>query len=108
MFARTAKVLTLERQHAVRAQGGQTLSKIQGPDRLNAPLRRRRPVLMRHWQLDPVSGKPVSAWKAESPDLQPDPSIDQTWPMQEPQVLCIAVLLPGAAAARAFRPTRQT
>jgi hypothetical protein len=104
MFARTAKVLTLERQHAVRAQGGQTLSKIQVPDHLNAPLRRRRPVLVRHWQRDPVSGKPACAWEVESPDPRPDPSIDQA----KPQLLCIAVLPCRAPAADAFRPTRRT
>jgi hypothetical protein len=106
MFARTAKVQTLERQRAVRAQVRQTFSKIQEPDRLNAPLQRRRPVLVRRWQLDPVSGKPVCAWEVESPDLPRDLGID--WPMQEPQLLCIGVLPRRAAAAGAFRPMRRT
>ena len=70
MFARTAKVLILERQHAVRAEVRRTFS-TQEPDRLNAPLRRRRPVLVRRWQLDPVSGKPICAWEVQSPDLPP-------------------------------------
>ena len=112
MFARTAKVQTLERQNAVRAQVRQTFTKIQEPDRLSAALRRHRPVLMRRWQLDSVSGKPVCAWEVESPDqppdLAPDLGIDPTWPMQEPQLLCIAVLHCRAAAAGAFRPTRRT
>ena len=66
MFARIAKVLTLERPHAVRVQGGQTFSKI------NAPPRRRRPVLVCRWHLDSVSGKPACAWEVESPDLLPE------------------------------------
>ena len=58
MFARIAKVLTLERPLAVRVQGGKTFSKIQEPDRLNAPPRRRRPVLVRTlWR------KLVLAWR---------------------------------------------
>ena len=48
MFARTAKILTVERQRTVRAQVRQTFSKVQDPDRLNAP--RRRPILIRRWR----------------------------------------------------------
>jgi hypothetical protein len=107
MFVRTAKALTLERQHAVPAQGGQTFSKIQQPDRLNAPLQRRRPVLVRRWHLDSVSGKPACAWEVEGPDLPRDLGIGPTWPMREPQLLCIAVLPRRGAAADAFRPTRR-
>ena len=105
MFARTAKVLTLERQHAVRAQVRQTLSKIQEPDRLNAALRCRRPVLMRRWQLDPANGKPVCAWEVDSPDLSAEPCIGPNRPMRERQLLCIAVLPRRAAVAGALRPT---
>ena len=90
MFARTAKVLTLERQRAVRAQVRQTFSKVQDLDRLNAP--RRRPILIRRWQLDPVSGKPVCAWEVESPDLPRGLGITPIRSMPEPQLLCIAVL----------------
>lgn len=89
MFARIAKVLTLERPHAVRVQGRQTFSKIQELDRLNALPRRRRPVLVRRWHLDSVSGKPVCAWEVEGPDLPPDLGIG---PIQESQLLSIAVL----------------
>jgi hypothetical protein len=107
MFLRIAKVLTLERQHAVRAQGGQTSSKIQQPDRLNAPLHRRRPVLVRRWHFDSVSGKPACAWEVEGPDLARDLGIGPTWPMQEPQLLYVAVLPRRRAAADAFRPKRR-
>jgi hypothetical protein len=85
MFARTAKVQTLERQNAVRAQVRQTFTKIQEPDRLSAALRRRRPVLMRRWQLDSVSGKPVCAWEVESPDQPPDLAPDPTSPALVPR-----------------------
>jgi hypothetical protein len=104
MFARTAKVLTLERRHAVRAQVGQASSKIRQSDRLSAALRRRRPVLLCRWQLDPASGRPVCAWDVECLDLDIEPS----WPMQEQQLLCIAFFVLPAAAAGAFRPTRGT
>ena len=90
MFARTAKVLTLERRHAVQAQVGQASSKIRQSDRLSAALRRRRPVLLCRWQLDPASGRPVCAWDVECPDLAPDLDIEPSWPMQEQQLLCIA------------------
>ena len=82
MFARTANVQTVAHQHAARAQVGQTFSKVQEPDRLNAPLRSRRPVLSRRWKLDPVSGKPVCAWEVERPDQPRDMGIDPIWPMQ--------------------------
>ena len=90
MFARTAKILTVERQRTVRAQVRQTFSKVQDLDRLNAP--RRRPILIRRWQLDPVSGKPVCAWEVESPDLPRGLGITPIRSMPEPQLLCIAVL----------------
>ena len=106
MFARTAKVLTVERQRAVRVQVRQTFSKVQDLDRLNAP--RRRPILIRRWQLDPVSGKPVCAWEVESPDLPRGLGITPIRSMPEPQLLCIAVLPRQAAAASAFGPTRPT
>ena len=108
MFARTAKVLTLERRHAVQAQVGQASSKIRQSDRLSAALRRRRPVLLCRWQLDPASGRPVCAWDVECPDLAPDLDIEPSWPMQELQLLCIAFFVLPAAAAGAFRPTRGT
>jgi hypothetical protein len=103
MFARSAKVLTLERRHAARAQGRQTVSKIVQPDRVNAALRHRRPVLVRRWHLDPASGKPACAWEVEGPDPAGDPGIEPT----SPQLLCIAVLPRLAAAAGAFRPARR-
>jgi hypothetical protein len=56
-------VQTAGRLHAGRAQIWQTFSKVQEPDRLNAPRRSRRPLLSRRWKLDPVSGKPVCAWQ---------------------------------------------
>ena len=83
MFARTAKVLTLERRHAVQAQVGQASSKIRQSDRLSAALRRRRPVLLCRWQLDPASGRPVCAWDVECPDLAPDLDIEPSWPVPE-------------------------
>ena len=105
MFARTAKVLTLERQRAVRAQVRQTFSKVQDLHRLNAP--RRRPILIRRWQLDPVSGKPVCAWEVESPDL-PRSGHHPNQVDAGAALLCIVVLPRQAAAASAFRPTRPT
>jgi hypothetical protein len=101
MFARIAKVLTPERPHAVQVQSRQTFSKIQEPDGLNAPLRRRRPVLVRRWHLDSVSGKPVCAWEVEGPDLPRDLGIGPFRPMQEPQLLCVAVL-PRRATGQHF------
>ena len=91
MFARTAKVLTLERRHAVQAQVGQASSKIRQSDRLSAALRRRRPVLLCRWQLDPASGRPVCAWDVECPDLAPDLDIEPSWPIRSSN--CSASLL---------------
>jgi hypothetical protein len=83
MFARTAKLLTLGRPQAVRAPVGQEFSKIREPDRLNAALRRRRPVLLCRWQLDSASGRPVCTWEVESPDLAPNLRINPGRPMPE-------------------------
>jgi hypothetical protein len=104
MFARIATVQTLERQHAVRAQVRQPFPKVQEPERRDAPLRPRRPVLTRRWELDPASGKPVCTWQVEGPDLPPDLTIDPTKPAQKPQLLWIAVW-PRLAAAGG-RPSR--
>jgi hypothetical protein len=105
MFARIAKVLTLERSHAVQVQSRRTFSKIQEPHRLNAPLRRGRPVLVRRWHLDSMTGKPACAWKVEGADLPRDPDIAPTWPTQEPQLLCVAVL-PRRAGRSPLGPSR--
>jgi hypothetical protein len=100
MFARTANVQAVARQHAARAQVGQTFSKVQEPDRFDATLRGRRPVLLRRWKLDPVSVKPVCAWEVERPDQPRDLGIDPIWPMQEPQLLCT-----GDASQSGRRPS---
>lgn len=81
MFARTAKLLTLERPHVVRARVGQAFSKIREPERLKPALRRRRPVLLCRWQLDPASGRPVCTWEVESHDLARNLRIDPRQPM---------------------------
>jgi hypothetical protein len=84
MFARTARVLTVERRPAMQAPAGQAFSN--ESDRLNAARRRRRPVLLCRWQLDPASGRPFCVWHVEcpdvAPDLEPDLDIDPSWPMQ--------------------------
>jgi hypothetical protein len=107
MFARTAKVLAFERLHPVRAPVGQAFE-VREADRLNAALRRLRPVLLCRWQLDPASGRPVCAWDVESPELAPSPEIDPSWAIPEQQLLCIAVVAHRAAAPGAFRATRGT
>ena len=106
MFARTAKLLTLERPQPVRAPVGQAFSKIREPDRLNAALPRRGPVLLCRWQLDSASGRPVCTWEVKSTDLAPNLRIDPRRPI--PECCASPFLVHRVAAAGDFRSTRRT
>jgi hypothetical protein len=97
MFARTAKVLTLERRRAMQAPAGQAFSN--ESDRLKAARRRRRPVLLCRWQLDPANGRPICAWHVECPDRAPDLDIDPSWPTQV-QPLFIVTSPPSSLKSR--------
>jgi hypothetical protein len=106
MFARAARALTFERRHAVPPPVGQAFSGIHETDDSSATLRRRRPILLCRWQLDPATGRPVGAWEVESPGLA-DVGVEPNRSRLEEPLVCIAISGQQAVAG-AFPPTRGT